>query len=109
DEACKLVTTDACNKLKDDWNKDGNENLRIYVIKYRKQTAHYGAYYFNGSNGKIAQATITDNAAAYSYLDACASSGSYVYDVANEAGLNDKLQEIATNIKEWANYTPATK
>jgi hypothetical protein len=104
--ACARVTIDACKKLKADWGA----NIRIYVIKYRKQTSY---------KHKISGAeTIFD----YSYLDNCAgpggttsgssgSSGStaapYMYDVSSESDLTDALSAIAKDIKSFAAYTPA--
>jgi hypothetical protein len=78
--ACKKVTEDACAKLK----SDHKENLRIYVVKYRKQDGDYD------------------------YIDKCATTSSYVYDAADEASLNVALQQIATDIREnFADYKPA--
>jgi hypothetical protein len=91
--ACKQVTLDACAKLKEDW---GN-NLRIYIIKYRKQTQY------------INKTTDLPENHNYDYLDSCASGtgAPYIHDVADEAGLKTALQEIATNIKSWSRYTEA--
>ncbi|MDR2782013.1 MAG: hypothetical protein LBB21_06210, partial [Holosporaceae bacterium] len=74
-EAVANVTKQACAKLKTDWGED----IKIYVIKYRKQ----------GVN------------ADYNYIDSCATTGR-VYDVSDEAGLNSTLQTIANDIKSWA-------
>lgn len=89
--ACSRVTTDACKKLKQDW---GN-NLRIYVIKYRKQTN-----YKHKVRGTVKNFD-------YSYIDQCASDPSYVYDVSNDQNLKDTLQSIADNIKTFAGYQGA--
>ncbi|MCR4555191.1 MAG: hypothetical protein K5766_00050 [Alphaproteobacteria bacterium] len=75
--AVKVVTQDACDRLKEDW---GN-NLRIYLIKYRAQ------------------------AGDYSYLDDCASYT--YDDVSDESGLKTKLTEIAKDITAWATRTEA--
>jgi hypothetical protein len=78
--AVRHVTIDACAKLK----SEHEENLRIYVVKYRKQ---------NGN---------------YNYIDDCASDAEYVHDVADEASLNAALQQIADDIKEnFAGYKSA--
>lgn len=88
---CSRVTTDACKKLKQDWEN----NLRIYVIKYRKQTN-----YQHKVSGTVKNF-------GYSYIDQCASDPSYVYDVSNEQNLKDTLQSIADNIKTFARYSNA--
>jgi hypothetical protein len=77
--ACKNVTIDACDKLKK------NGNLRIYVVKYRKQEGDYG------------------------YIDKCASGENYFYEAADEAELTLKLQAIAADIKSagFAGYQAA--
>ena len=79
--AVKQVTIDACTKLKEDWNKN-EENLRIYLIKFRKQ------------------GTDTD----YNYLNSCATGTSqpYMYDVSTKAQLDQALVKIYEDIiKEW--------
>jgi hypothetical protein len=45
----------------------------------------------------------------YSYLDSCATGSShpYLHDVSNESSLETALSEIATDLKSFANYTPA--
>jgi hypothetical protein len=88
--ACCAVTTDACTKLKDD-----NPNLRIYVVKYRKQ-----AQYKNKTTG-IAQDF------DYDYIDECASDEDYVYDAADESTLAEALADIADDVKSFAEYQAA--
>jgi hypothetical protein len=91
---CRVVTTAACTELKK------NTNLKIYVVKYRKQEGDYG------------------------YIDSCASGVGYVYDVdtnyykkgadaANdtaataEKNLAKALADIAADIKSSGNYEAA--
>jgi hypothetical protein len=88
--ACCAVTTDACTKLKDD-----NPNLRIYVVKYRKQAQHK-----NKTTG-IAQDF------DYDYIDECASDEDYVYDAADESTLAEALADIADDVKSFAEYQAA--
>ena len=104
-EAVKNVTKAACAKLKSDWGS----NIRIYLIKYRKQTQY---------NHKIT-GTATDF--DYSYLNDCASdtgsttkiattqedAGKFRFDISSEADLNTALSAIAANIKDWAGYKRA--
>lgn len=93
-EAVKKVTQDACTKLKGDWGS----NLRIYLIKYRKQTQYKKA--FNQGNANF----------DYSYLNNCASGTSEPYlfeNVTSQSGLNTALQKIYENIKTWAGRTEA--
>jgi hypothetical protein len=91
--ACQNVTVSACAKLKEDFGS----NVRIYVIKYRKQPNY---------KHPISGSTIAFD---YSYLDSCASgtAAPFLYDVANEEELNDALSAVATDIKTWAGYKPA--
>ncbi|MCR5225023.1 MAG: hypothetical protein K6C34_02975 [Alphaproteobacteria bacterium] len=89
--ACQEVTKSACAKLKTDYGDD----LRIYVIKYRKQD-QYKPY--PGANAQDWD---------YSYIDDCASGSSRVYDVGNKADLESTLDAIATDIKTWAGYEEA--
>jgi hypothetical protein len=89
--ACARVTKSACDKLKADWGA----NLRIYVIRYRRQTSY---------RHKISG---IEEPFDYSYLDDCASGSSYVYDAANEADLKSALSTIAKDIKEFAGYVAA--
>jgi hypothetical protein len=90
--ACRAVTADACKKLKDDCADKGMD-LRVYIVKYRKQTQY---------KNKITGAS---NDFDYGYLSDCATenNSTYVKDVADEAGLNTALQEIADNtgLGEW--------
>lgn len=84
------VTIKACEKLKADFGS----NLRVYVIKYRKQ-----------ENSKdVLGATIKHN---YTYIDACATNDSYVYDLQTADQLKDTLTTIAEDIKTFANYENA--
>ncbi|MDR2645845.1 MAG: glycoside hydrolase [Holosporaceae bacterium] len=88
--ACQRLTVAACAKLKEAY---GN-NLRIYVVKYRKQSQF---------KHKITGANVDFD---YSYIDECATNKDYVYD-ANELDIKNYLQDIANDIKVWATYTPA--
>jgi hypothetical protein len=100
--ACPRTTRDVCAKLKADWGA----NLRMYVVKYRKQTAH---------KHKITGAEVPFDTQRYSYLNYCAgpgnieSSGSapYMYDTANETELKNALAAIAADIKTFAEYQEA--
>nr|MCR4624213.1 hypothetical protein [Alphaproteobacteria bacterium] len=97
-EAVSQVTKDACAKLKSDYGDD----LRIYIIKYRKQEK-YKTFPFHGTT----QVDLSHN---YDYLDSCASgtSAPYLYDVSTKAELEDALTAIAKDIKEnFAGYTDA--
>jgi hypothetical protein len=89
--ACRTVTTDACAKLKE------NSNLRIYIVKYRKQTQ-----YKHKTLG-------TTQSFDYDYIDKCASDENYVHEAANETQLAEKLQAIADDIKSsnFAGYQAA--
>jgi hypothetical protein len=104
--ACQKVTSDAVEKLMTDWDN----NIRVYVIKFRKQTQY-----------KDNETDIDFN---YSYIDSCASDPDYVYDVDTtsyrhgnsspdsttptaEENLARALSSIANNIKTWINPTSA--
>ena len=91
--AVKLVTKDAYTKLKHDWG----DNLRVYIIKYRKQTQY--------KHPVTQTATNFD----YSYLSNCASgtSAPYMYDITTEAQLKSALDAIYTDIEKWAGRTEA--
>jgi hypothetical protein len=91
--ACQNVTKSACAKLRTDFGL----NVRIYVIKYRKQPNY---------KHPISETT---TAFDYSYLDSCASgtAAPYLYDVSDEAGLNNALSAIAANIKTFGGYEGA--
>ncbi len=93
--AAAEITKAACSKLKSDY---GN-NLRIYVLKYRKQT-QYKSFPMYG----ISQ---TNQNHDYSAVDGCATSSNYLYDISNETDLKNKLNEIANNIKSWSGYEAA--
>ena len=92
-EGVKNVTKDACKKLKTDFGS----NLRIYLIKYRKQTQY--------KHKLTHEAQDFD----YNYLNNCATgtSAPYMYDVSDETGLNSALSAIASDIKNWAGYESA--
>ena len=106
--ALKQLTTDVCAKLKSD---HGN-NLRIYIVKYRKQT-QYNALLRNGAAAHKDSTKNFSDDHAYDAVDACASSSNYVYDIADnanaEANLKAALANIAADIKSasFANYRPA--
>ena len=90
----KKATLDACMKLKSDW---GN-NLRIYLLKFRKQ------------NRCLDQITKTEVTFDYSYLNNCATEDTHQYvkdNIGNQAGLEKALREVAHDIKSWAEYTEA--
>ncbi len=89
--ACQKVTTNACSKLKTDFGS----NIKIYIIKYRKQTS-----YKNKISGS---ATNFD----YSYIDTCASSSANIYDISTETDLKSSLDKIAADIKTFAGYADA--
>ncbi|MDR1236005.1 MAG: hypothetical protein LBJ96_03275 [Holosporaceae bacterium] len=90
---CRTVTTAACRELQK------NTNLKIYVVKYRKQGEDYG------------------------YIDSCASDVGYVYDVDTnyykkgtaedrttataEKNLAKALADIAADIKLSGNHEAA--
>lgn len=99
-EAVSKVTAAACAKLKKDYGKDNNreDNVRIYVVKYRKQSQYKSFPFYN-----VTQSNVNHD---YSTVDACATSG-YVYDVTTEADLNTKLSAIAADIKSFAKYQEA--
>jgi len=92
-EAVKEVTKSACAKLKTDYEN----NLRVYLIKFRKQTQY---------KHKVTGATTNFD---YSYLDSCATgtSSPYMYDITTEADLKSALDAIYTNISSWATRTEA--
>lgn len=92
-EAVKKVTKDACAKLKSDWGS----NIRIYLIKYRKQSRY---------KHKITQNDVDFD---YNYLSDCASGDSapYMYDVSTQSDLESALSSIASDIKSWAGYSKA--
>jgi carbon monoxide dehydrogenase subunit G len=95
----QLATRDVCQKLKDTYGS----NLRIYVVKYRKQanykTFKLGVDYSAASPACQAPKDVAFN---YTYVDDCASAPAYVYDIATEAALKTTLDAIAANIKTWA-------
>jgi hypothetical protein len=97
--AIRAVTTEVCKKLKTDYPG----NIRIYVIKYKKQ-AQYKSFPFY-------EVSTSNSAHDYSSVDSCATSKSepYLYDVANEEELKAALNKIAENIKgaDFANYSKA--
>ena len=115
-EAVREVTKSACAKLKSDW---GN-NLRVYIIKYRKQ-----AQYKHPITGEAVDFD-------YDYLDDCASprntdsvydeeitdaeevqKNKYIYDISADTAsdakekLDKALTAIAEDIKKWAGYEEA--
>jgi hypothetical protein len=93
--ACHNVTIEACNKLKDAYNGSDNDNLRIYIVKYREQDKY---------KHKI---TNEDTNFDYDYIDGCATDASHIYTADNPTELETELQKIAGDIKEWAGRTPA--
>ena len=98
--ALRALTTAACAKLKTDL---GTDNVRVYVIKYRKQD-NWGALTRNGTSAHSS----TSTAHSYTEIDNCATStGGTAYDVTTEADLKTKLDAIAAAIKDWAEYEEA--
>jgi hypothetical protein len=106
--AARKVTTDACAKLKADYGDD----IRIYVIKFRKQEAY---------KHKVAGTEVNFD---YNYIDACATATAHLYDVAEdyykkgaesadtttataEANLAKALSDISADIKSWAGFEDA--
>ena len=100
-KACKQVTIDACSKLKTDFSG----NIRVYVIKYRKQDQYRISQQIN--NFSSSRYGAIDKDFDYSYIDDCASSAEYVYDVNSKTALESTLDDIADDIKEWADYEEA--
>ena len=96
--ALKKATKEVCAKLKRDWG----ENLRIYVVKYRKQDK-YSVLVRNGTEAHKKLTKSHD----YSAVNACASGENYVYEAADEEELKEKLAIIASDIKEFAGYEDA--
>ncbi|MBQ7673807.1 MAG: hypothetical protein IJT36_04705 [Alphaproteobacteria bacterium] len=88
------LTAAACTKLKTTY---GN-NLRIYLIKYRAQSAYSTFPYYD--RNPIATSH------NYSIVDACATPG-YVYSASDQDTLKNKLDEIAADIKNWVGYEDA--
>ena len=89
-EAAKNATKKALSVLKSKWG----DNLRIYLILFRKQTNY---------KHKV---TSTNTNYDYNYLNNC--SDIYAkYDVTTEGDLKARLNEIASKIKEWAKYKEA--
>ncbi len=89
----KLVTKEACEKLKKD------NNLRVYLIKYRKQLKYKHPV------------TKAETDFDYDYLNDCATGTStpYMYEnVTDEAGLKNALDEIYSDITS-ANFAPRTE
>lgn len=86
--AAKNATVAACKKLK----KDFGENLRIYLIKYRKQTEY---------KHKVTSASTSYK---YDYLDDCAT---YEYDITSEDDLKTTMKTIAADIRTFAEYKEA--
>ena len=77
---------------------------RIYVVMFRKQSG----YNYLKRNGKSVYSS-GSGTYDYSYISKCATdSGGEAYDVGNNtATLKSKLDEIAADIKTWANYEEA--
>ena len=82
------VTNDACEKLKTDY-KDVS---RIYVVKFRPQT----------DTQKIS------GESSYSLIGKCASRDNLIFEAKTEKELQEALQKIADDIKEFADYQPAS-
>ena len=104
----KTLTTAACAKLKTDYGS----NVRVYVVKYRKQTKYNSisssavTEYGNLRSSNTWTDTPTNH--SYTEVDNCASTtGGTAYDVTTEADLKAKLDDIAAKIKSWAEYSEA--
>ncbi|MBR1734653.1 MAG: hypothetical protein IJ730_04300 [Alphaproteobacteria bacterium] len=92
----KNLTTAACTKLRTTYGSD----VRIYVIKYRRQTSstHFPIY----------SRSVTYDTSDYSNIDNCATlSGGKTYFVSSESTLKSTLNTIANELKTWANYEKA--
>ena len=91
--ALRKATAAVCAKLKTDYGS----NLRVYVIKYRRQTQYKN--YITSENENH----------SYTDIDKCATdTNGASYEVDNEADLNSTLNTIANNIKSFAGgVTPA--
>ncbi len=95
--AVRNATAAVCAKLKSDYGS----NLRVYIVKYRKQAQYKTFPMYN-----VSQSNTNHD---YSTIDACATSSSYVYDISTESDLKSKLKIIADDIKSFAgNVTAAT-
>ena len=98
-EAVARVTAAACSKLKEDYGND----LRIYILKYRPQR-RYNLFPIYAQSQESA---IFD----YSVADGCATSPEYIYEIEDnedcQENLKEKLDEIAEDIKNFAEYEPA--
>ncbi len=96
--AVRSATAAVCAKLKTDYG----DNLRVYVVKYRKQTQYktFPAYNVTQSNANH----------DYSVIDKCATdTGGLTYDVSTEADLKTTLNTIANNIKSFAGGVTAAR
>jgi hypothetical protein len=89
DMICQVVTTQACDNLKTEFG----DNLRIYVIKYKKLKEKPHKV---NTNLRIT--------CDYTYIDACASSPTCIYEATNPLELNTALKAIAKDIKLWTGY-----
>ena len=95
----KALTTAACAKLKADYGS----NVRVYVVKYRKQSG-WKALTRNGT----AAHSSGSGTHSYTEIDDCATStGGTAYDAADEAALKTTLDTIAAEIKTWGGYEEA--
>ena len=94
----KKATAEVCAKLKTDYGND----LRVYVVKYRKQAKYKTFPVYN-----VSQSDIDHD---YSVVDACATNtGGKTYDISSEADLKTTLDNIADDIKNFAGgVTPAS-
>jgi hypothetical protein len=92
--AVAAATVATCAKL-----KESGGDIRIYVIKYRKQEK-YRSFPFHDS---VQENKFHD----YSAVNACASSGNYLYDVDSPTKLKEALNKIAADIKWFAGFEDA--
>ena len=94
-QAAAKATKAVCDNLKQSYDSD---NLRIYVIKYRKQNKYKDLL------------TQSEGTHVYNYLDQCASgtTAPYLYDISTKTELENALTAIAKDINEnFAGYTDA--
>jgi hypothetical protein len=95
--AVKSATAAVCAKLKTDYGS----NLRVYIVKYKKQSQYKTFPVYN-----VSQSNANHD---YSVIDACATSSSYVYDISTESDLKSTLNTIAADIKSFAGGVTAAR
>ena len=104
-EATKKVTASALQKLKGDWG----DNIRIYVILFRKQTQY--KHLATQATTNFDYSYITNLAANTTTSGTTAATTSKpifrCLEAADESSLNSTLTSIANDIKSWAGYQAA--